>query len=180
MRTLLVAVLATLATSSTWAQSDQSSADRQLDLLAVEYRVAVYQRFHTDRAEYDLRRDLVRRLMDDWAGSPKTEEQRAAVAAWLRTAKETVTSESPTMPPELPDLPEAVAKTSADAEAKTSSTSVPSDATAEGTPSTADLPSLDLNGPGDKDQGSPILKPSKSTAAIGRALWKGYVRASGG
>lgn len=99
----LFAVLIACGSSSAEPRIGEAvTASSAIEQLSLRYRVEVYSRFHTDRAEYDRRIATWRKLMATWEAAETHEEDGEKVVIWLTTALERMRYDESAVLPPLP------------------------------------------------------------------------------
>jgi hypothetical protein len=97
---------ALVATGLTVGADADFAVDPTLESAARAYRMQVYETFHLDRAEYDLRRAEWRRIEQSWQAAGKPDRDVPALLHWLADA--TARSQVDSMGP-LPEAPKIAA-----------------------------------------------------------------------
>ena len=103
---MLAMLLLVPITGPTLSAADQAGASKELRLeverLAVDYRIAIYSAYRTDRQQYDRCREAWAEVHSAWVASGQREADLTAMATWLRTSIDQAKARSGAAPPAAP------------------------------------------------------------------------------
>ena len=125
-----------------------------VDQLSLQYRVRVYQRFRTDRSEYDRRMSAWRSMISSWEANAANSIDGAKPIAWLSAALESLRTDERAVLPPLPSF-----QSFAEQHRPNRSTKPQIDDSLPRNPSTSESV-IHLNAPPDIKLSEPISKPA--------------------